>query len=87
MSETADLPPGYRLTPGHSGVGYIGPDGERRGRYSSRELAEQAAVRDWQRRNAKERACLTCGDLFKSEGPHNRMCQPCRTGSRDYLGG
>lgn len=26
----------------------------------------------------RERACLTCGTNFMSEGPHNRMCGPCR---------
>jgi len=24
------------------------------------------------------RACMTCGNDFKSEGPHNRMCSHCR---------
>jgi hypothetical protein len=24
------------------------------------------------------RKCLTCGVNFLSEGPHNRMCSPCR---------
>ncbi len=27
---------------------------------------------------ARTRACLTCGGAFESEGPHNRMCDPCR---------
>lgn len=26
-----------------------------------------------------QRLCLCCGNLFASEGPHNRMCGPCRT--------
>lgn len=25
-----------------------------------------------------DRACLTCGTLFRSEGIHNRMCDRCR---------
>lgn len=25
------------------------------------------------------RACLCCGTSFASEGPHNRLCDPCRT--------
>tara|TARA_R100000789_G_scaffold64101_1_gene60698 strand:- start:791 stop:1054 length:264 start_codon:yes stop_codon:yes gene_type:complete len=25
-----------------------------------------------------ERPCLTCSKPFASEGPHNRMCTPCR---------
>lgn len=24
------------------------------------------------------RSCLCCGVSFKSQGPHNRMCNPCR---------
>lgn len=24
------------------------------------------------------RACLCCGATFKSEGPHNRLCNACR---------
>ncbi len=24
------------------------------------------------------RACLCCGNEFRSEGPHNRLCQNCR---------
>ena len=29
----------------------------------------------------KPRNCMTCGDVFKSEGAHNRMCARCRTTS------
>ena len=28
-----------------------------------------------------ERACMTCGQPFPSEGKHNRMCDPCREGA------
>lgn len=27
---------------------------------------------------ARRRACLCCGDVFLSEGAHNRMCKGCR---------
>jgi hypothetical protein len=30
----------------------------------------------------KERSCLRCDRMFKSEGPHHRLCSPCR----EYLG-
>lgn len=30
-----------------------------------------------------ERKCLCCGTAFMSQGPHNRICQPCRYASRD----
>jgi hypothetical protein len=26
----------------------------------------------------KQRLCLRCDHEFLSEGPHNRLCQPCR---------
>lgn len=26
----------------------------------------------------KTRACMCCGVSFVSEGPHNRLCNPCR---------
>lgn len=25
------------------------------------------------------RRCLTCGDDFPSEGPHNRICRKCKS--------
>jgi hypothetical protein len=25
-----------------------------------------------------QRPCLCCGTTFASEGPHNRLCDPCR---------
>ena len=27
-----------------------------------------------------ERPCIRCRTTFRSEGPHHRMCQTCRTG-------
>lgn len=29
----------------------------------------------------RRRPCMTCGTVFASEGVHNRMCDPCRTGA------
>lgn len=29
-------------------------------------------------RTRTSRPCLCCGERFWSEGPHNRMCEPCR---------
>lgn len=33
----------------------------------------------------KERPCMCCSTLFRSEGPHNRLCNYCRqkTGGMD----
>ena len=37
----------------------------------------------------KKRNCYRCNAAFKSEGPHNRMCQPCRLrlGNSNRMGG
>lgn len=32
-------------------------------------------------RQTVERKCLGCGNTFDSEGPHNRLCNRCRTRS------
>ncbi len=36
---------------------------------------------------AKFRPCITCSEEFKSEGPHNRMCDTCRRTSADVFQG
>ncbi len=30
-------------------------------------------------RRGQDRPCLRCGTVFSSQGPHNRMCDGCRT--------
>ena len=30
------------------------------------------------RRPARRRACLACGQGFASDGPHERICGPCK---------
>ncbi len=30
-------------------------------------------------KNTQPRRCLTCGDDFPSEGPHNRVCRRCKS--------
>lgn len=32
-----------------------------------------------------QRACMCCGKSFESEGPHNRLCGPCRRRGNDGL--
>lgn len=32
----------------------------------------------------QHRACITCGAGFWSQGPGNRMCDPCRLGPSEY---
>ena len=37
----------------------------------------------WTRKERKpntERPCMCCGNLFKSEGKHNRLCYECKSG-------
>ena len=48
---------------------------------SSRYLAESALERILKDRRAARhriRPCLCCGQRFRSEGPHNRLCAHCR---------
>lgn len=59
------------------------PNGETDGRiFANRNSAlsakGQATRKAAEQSRCKERACLRCGDMFLSEGPHNRMCNPCR---------
>ena len=48
------------------------------GPYKDRALAEAARDRLLRKERSCARACISCGDAFLSEGPHNRMCDPCR---------
>lgn len=45
---------------------------------ATRELALEALERRQRAARRKNRTCLTCQSPFLSEGPHNRMCTPCR---------
>jgi tRNA(Ile2) C34 agmatinyltransferase TiaS len=38
-------------------------------------LAAMGRTRNYQ---PKKRLCLACDRLFKSEGPHNRICPECK---------
>ena len=42
--------------------------------------AAESTARQRQAERIKVRACLCCGKSFKSEGPHNRLCDSCRRG-------
>ena len=33
------------------------------------------------------RKCITCGTVFNSEGPHNRMCPKCRRDANSAVWG
>lgn len=68
-----------------SGKGYaiVGPDGRRvSGFYSDRDKAQErlAAMRAEDDARAKRgpRPCMCCGETFRSEGIHNRLCDSCR---------
>lgn len=50
------------------------------GPYGSFWAAEHACDDFTRQSKMKERPCITCRDLFESEGAHNRMCDPCRKG-------
>ena len=49
------------------------------GPFPTKELADATRARIVAKNRSRTRACISCGDPFVSEGPHNRMCDPCRT--------
>lgn len=59
------------------------------GKYSQFALAEARLLNIRQQRErdrkSKVRPCLTCGQTFKSEGAHNRMCDGCRSRARSGM--
>lgn len=74
-----------RWLPGIKCYVVIDPQGAVCSKPTSKDGAER--LRDARQAEADEkkkvglRACLCCGREFKSEGIHNRMCQPCRGAS------
>jgi hypothetical protein len=46
-------------------------DYEKRGTAPAAKAAGAKRVAGW-------RACLSCGEVFASEGPHERICGPCK---------
>ncbi|GAB4539426.1 MAG: hypothetical protein Tsb0024_10030 [Ruegeria sp.] len=47
-------------------------------RYWNKETALRAAERIEKQRQVRNRKCLNCAQVFRSEGPHNRLCTTCR---------
>ena len=45
--------------------------------YEKREAAPAGSV-EGAKSAAGRRACLSCGERFASEGPHERICGPCK---------
>jgi len=70
-----------------NGSGYAVFDGEERvsGTVGSHWLAEDHLDKLIRQGQMQDRACLTCGEVFPSEGKHNRMCDGCREKSRDMV--
>lgn len=71
-----------------SGVSYavMGAGVEVGGPYYNFDQAQSALDGFVRKSGIKERRCLTCDELFMSEGAHNRMCDRCRTNSDIYQG-
>lgn len=51
------------------------------GPYSTFHAADIAAGARDRKAKTTTRACITCGEDFRSEGVHHRMCKRCRTNS------
>ena len=50
------------------------------GPFTTRWRAEDVRDDMVRKAKAKVRPCITCQTDFHSEGPHNRMCDSCRSG-------
>lgn len=46
--------------------------------FSCEYTAAGAATRLERQSRQRDRACLCCGETFRSDGPHNRLCTTCR---------
>lgn len=57
------------------------------GPFHSREMAEMAIDVIERRGRQRARPCLSCGQTFMSEGPHNRMCESCKTAAHEIFTG
>ena len=55
------------------------------GPHSTKFLAEAALERLEREARCKTRPCITCRKPFRSEGPHNRMCDLCRLRARQQI--
>ncbi|KQI69410.1 hypothetical protein AN189_03030 [Loktanella sp. 3ANDIMAR09] len=65
---------------GQHGRFYITRDGDDvAGPYWSKDSADVAQDRLERKAKERERKCITCTEAFLSEGPHNRMCNGCRS--------
>ncbi|WP_425072550.1 hypothetical protein [Sagittula sp. S175] len=78
---------GYSVLHTSGGYAIVDPDGRvGKARYGNRAGAETRcenltqALKDGKK---KRRPCITCGTKILSDGPHHRMCNPCRTRSDD----
>lgn len=49
--------------------------------HGERLVAERSADRIAWKTRRRTRLCMTCQTPFPSDGAHNRMCNPCRTGA------
>lgn len=84
------LPAGYRgeafaRRDGQMRVRVFAPNGRTIG--DSGTWYEAAGLADRHEKNARsrERPCICCGETFRSEGPHNRMCYRCRSSAEEAV--
>ena len=53
----------------------------------ARTKEDQERAMDRLMKPKRVRPCIRCGDEFRSEGAHHRMCQPCRAHASDIFDG
>jgi len=78
-----------QVTVAREGSGWIvRKDGEKvYGAVSELWRAEETRDRIEREARRKRRPCITCGDIFMSDGPGNRMCGKCRANSTAIFDG
>lgn len=77
-----------QVTVAREGFGWIVcKDGQKVYGPADQYTAENARDRIEREARRKSRPCITCGDIFMSDGPGNRMCGKCRANSTAIFDG
>lgn len=69
---------GLRIERWGTGYAVMGDNTRLTGVIRLHALAQHRLDQIERQRKLRQRPCLCCGQTFASEGPHNRLCDPCR---------
>lgn len=68
----------YLAQPVGNGRWAVFRDGRKISGEQGRDIIEEQVARLARQAGERVRPCITCQRPFRSEGPHNRMCDRCR---------